>query len=244
MQCLHIYTNVLHAGDTENQQTFSRWLIYLKSSPPIAYCGFDCFGPFLVKDGRKDLKWFGLLFTCLYCWAVHKEVLDDWTTDAFMNVWRTLIAIRGPVHQLRCDQGKNFVGARKEFAKLLRTRDIAKQQEIGCKFIMNVPAASYIGGIWERQIRTIRSILSLMLDKSASRLDSTTLRTCLYETMAIIKTRLLIVKHLNYPTGPEPLTPNHMLTMKTSILLPPPGQFCKEDLYLWKRWKGEQYLAK
>lgn len=108
---------------------------------------------------------------------------------------------------------------------------------------MNNESASHMGGVWERQIRTIRSILTAMLDKSASRLDNTTLRTFLYETMAIINSRPLSVEHLHDPTGPEPLTPNHILTMKSSVILPPPGQFCKEDLYLCKGCKRVQFLA-
>lgn len=80
------------------------------------------------------------------------------------------------------------------------------------------------------------SILTVMLDKSASRLDTTTLRTFLYETMAIINSRPLSVEHLHDPTGPEPLTPDHILTMKSSII-------SKEDLYLNKRWRRVQFLA-
>ncbi len=214
-----------------------------EASPPFTYCGIDCFGPFIVKEGRKELKRYGLLFTCLCSRAVHIETLDDLTTDAFMNALRTVVAIRGPVRQLRCDQGTNFMGARRVFTELLKRMDQERQRSIGCEFVLNIPAASHMGGVWERQIRTIRSILTVMLDNSASRLDTTTLRTFLYETMAIINSRPLSVEHLHDPTGPQPLTPNHILTMKSSIILPPPGQFCKEDLYLNKRWKRVQFLA-
>ncbi len=82
-----------------------------------------------------------------------------------------------------------------------------------------------------------------MLDNSLSRLDTTTLRTFLYETMAIINSRPLSVEHLHDPTGPEPLTPNHILTMKSSVILPPPGKFSNEDLYLRKRWRRVHFLA-
>ncbi|KAK3744934.1 hypothetical protein QZH41_007780 [Actinostola sp. cb2023] len=41
----------------------------------------------------------------------------------------------------------------------------------------------------------------------------------------------------------EPLTPNHLLTMKTKILLPPPGVFMKADLYCRKRWRRVQHLT-
>ncbi|CAL9699875.1 unnamed protein product [Knipowitschia caucasica] len=61
--------------------------------------------------------------------------------------------------------------------------------------------------------------------------------------MAIVNSRPLSVDHLYDPTGPEPLTPNHILTMKSTIVQPPPGSFLKEDLYLQKRWKRVQYLS-
>lgn len=32
---------------------------------PFTYCGIDCFGPIYVKDARKELKKYGLLFTCM-----------------------------------------------------------------------------------------------------------------------------------------------------------------------------------
>ncbi|XP_062248605.1 uncharacterized protein LOC133957162 [Platichthys flesus] len=242
----HIYKCVKcrrYRRSTEVQQMADLPQERAEESPPFTYCGLDCFGPFIVKEGRKELKRYGLLFTCLCSRAVHIETLDDLTTDAFMNALRTVMAIRGPVRQIRCDQGTNFMGARRVLSELLKGIDPERQRAFGCEFVLNVPSASHMGGVWERQIRTVRSILMVMLDQAASRLDTTTLRTFLYETMAIINSRPLSVEHLNDPTGPEPLTPNHILTMKSSIILPPPGQFCKEDLYLCKRWRKVQFLA-
>lgn len=83
----------------------------------------DCFGPFYVKEGRKELKRYGLLFTCLCSRAVHIELLDDMTSDAFINVLQIFIAIHGSVQQLRSDQGTNFVGARREFLESVKKMD-------------------------------------------------------------------------------------------------------------------------
>lgn len=208
----------------------------MATTPSFRYCGMDCFGPFYVKEGRKELKRYGLLLTCMCSRAVHVEILDDLSTDAFINALRAFIAIRGPVRQLRSDQGTNFVGARREFADTLKEINQEHLKEFGCEFIMNTPSASHMGGIWERQIRTIRSVLTSILDQSAQRLDGASLRTFLYEVMPIVNSRPLSTEYLNDPSGPQPLTPNHILTMKTSIILPPPGEFVKEDLYLRKRW--------
>ena len=215
----------------------------LEATPPFVYCGMDCFGPFYVKEGRKEMKRYGLLLTCMCSRAIHIEMLDDLSTDAFINALRAFIAIRGPVRQLRSDQGTNFVGARHELTEALKDMNQECVKELGCEFVMNTPAASHMGGVWERQIRTIRSVLTSILDQSSRRLDSSSLRTYLYEVMAIVNSRPLTTEHLNDPSGPQPLTPNHILTMKSSVIFPPPGKFVKEDLYLRKRWRRVQYLT-
>nr|XP_057941354.1 uncharacterized protein LOC131137424 [Doryrhamphus excisus]XP_057941355.1 uncharacterized protein LOC131137424 [Doryrhamphus excisus] len=116
-------------------------------------------------------------------------------------------------------------------------------KRLGCNFVMNPPASSHMGGVWERQIRTVRSVLTSILDQAGGRLDCSSLRTFLYEVMAIVNSRPLTTDHLNDPLGPEPLTPNHILTMKSSFIAPPPGKFVREDLYLQKRWKRVQFLS-
>lgn len=49
--------------------------------------------------------------------------------------------------------------------------------------------------------------------------------------MAIVNSPPLTVDNLNDPDSPEPLTPNHLLTMKPVTALPPPGRFIREDMY-------------
>lgn len=80
-------------------------------------------------------------------------------------------------------------------------------KDLGCSFVMNLPHSSHMGGVWERQIRTVRSVLTSILDQSSTRLDSSSLRTFFYEVMATVNSRPLTTEHLNDPLGPEPLTP-------------------------------------
>ncbi|XP_068758050.1 uncharacterized protein [Montipora capricornis] len=100
----------------EDQKMANLPMDRIEPSPPFTYCGMDCFGPFMIKEGRREMKKYAVIFTCMNSRAVHIEVLDDMTTDAFLNALRCFIAMRGPVHQLRSDQGSNFVGTRNELA--------------------------------------------------------------------------------------------------------------------------------
>ena len=123
------------------------------------------------------------------------------------------MAIRGPVRILLCDQGSNFVGAKNEFRKAFKEMD---QQRVTdyllnrqCDFKFNAPLASHTGGVWERQIRTVRSVLNATVALCPGRLDDSSLRTVLYECMYIVNTRPIVVS----PDDPEntPLTPNHVI---------------------------------
>ena len=211
----------------------------LTPSPPFTHCGIDVFGPFTVKEGRKEMKKYGLIFTCLSLRAVHIEMLDDMSTDCFINSLRCFVAIRGKVETLYCDNGSNFVGASNEFRTNVKSRLV----DYGCEFHFNPPSASHFGGVWERQIRTVRNILSGLVDSSQGRLDSSSLRTLFYEASAIVNSRPLTVENLDRYDGPVPLAPNHLLTGKSTATPPPPGSFPKEDLYLRKRWRRVQHLT-
>ena len=215
----------------------------VEPSPPFTYVGMDCFGPFITKQNRKEVKRYGLLFTCLCSRAVHIEMLDDMSTDSFINGLRCFMAIRGIVRQIRCDQGSNFVGAKNEFEKELKSAKLNSfMAEKQCEFVMNAPYSSHTGGIWERQIRTVRNIMNAILTQHPGRLDDSCLRTFFYEAMAIVNSRPLTISEINDPKELEPLTPNHILTAKTGIPPPPPGEFVREDLYVRKRWRRVQFL--
>ena len=216
--------------------------------PPFTHVGYDCFGPFVVKDGRKEFKRYGVIFSCFGSRAIHIEVVNDLTTDSFINALRCFIAIRGYVSTIYSDRGTNFVGARNELQKAMSemsderiSQFLANQQ---CHFVFNVPSSSHMAGACERMIRIVKQVLDGISVQASSRLDTSSLRTLLYEVMAIVNSRpISCVKLSDSHSQPEPLTPNHLLTMKIQHPLPPPGKFESEDLYSRKRWRRVQSLA-
>ena len=222
----------------------------LEPAPPFTHCGVDYFGPWLIKVGRKELKRYGVLFTCLSSRAIHLEVSATLETDSFINALRRFINRRGPVRTIRCDQGSNLVGAKNELQKALSSMDQTRVRhfllERNCDWIefqLNVPSASHMGGVWERQIRTARNVLSVLLDQCGSQLNDESLQTFMTEVEAVVNSRPLTVENLTSPDALKPLTPNHLLTGKSRVVLPPPGEFQRADLYLRKRWRRVQHLA-
>lgn len=109
----------------------------------------------------------------------------------------------------------------------------------GVEWIFNPPTGSHFGGIWERQIRSVRKILKSVLKEQT--VTDECLQTLMCEVEAIINDRP-ITNSSSDPNDLEALTPNHLLLMKRQPSLPP-GLFDKEDLYSRRRWKQVQYLA-
>ena len=165
-------------GNTQDQKMSDLPYDRVNPAPPFTYCGVDYFGPFLVKEGRKELKRYGCIFTCFTSRAVHLEVANTLDTDSFINALRRFLSLRGPIRQLRSDRGTNFLSAERELREALSEFDdeqiLQFLRKEGCdffKFKPNEPSASHMGGVWERQIRTIRSVLARLLQQHGTHLD-------------------------------------------------------------------------
>ena len=63
------------------------------------------------------MKCYGAIFTCLASRAVHIETANSLETDSFLNALWRFIARRGPVRDIRSDQGTNIVRAKNKLGK-------------------------------------------------------------------------------------------------------------------------------
>ena len=209
---------------------------------PFTNVGVDCFGPFVIKRGRSQVKRYGCLFTCLCTRAIHIEKLDTMDTDSFILALRRFESRRGRPEILRSDNGTNFKGAQRELRDAIRLwnkdqiHEYMLQKEI--QWIFNTPTASHMGGVWERQIRTVRKVLNSLGGQKG--LKDKVLNTLFCEVEAIVNSRPITVVSDN-PDDMEALTPNHILMLRSGFSLPP-GQFCIQDCYK-REWKHVQFLA-
>ncbi|XP_072043045.1 uncharacterized protein [Amphiura filiformis] len=211
--------------------------------PPFSKVGMDFFGPLEVKQGRSMVKRYGVVFVCLTSKAVHIEKANSLDTDACVNVIRRFMARRGQVKEIRSDNGTNLVGAEREMRKEINTwnqsriHDSMLQKNVD--WIFNPPAGSHHGGIWERQIRTIRKLMCSIVREQTLTDDS--LHTLLCEIESILNNRPITTVP-GESTDPEPLTPNHILLLKGDMNLPP-AVTGKLNQYAKRRWKQVQYMS-
>ena len=99
-----------------------------------------------------------------------------------------------------------------------------------------------MGGAWERLVRTVRKVLSGLLQEHGTQLDRESFHTLICEVEAIVNSRPL-TSFSGDTKDSEPLTPSHILTGRTRVIAPPPGIFDRNDLYVRRRWRRVQYLA-
>ncbi|KAI4892801.1 hypothetical protein NFI96_002487 [Prochilodus magdalenae] len=151
--------------------------------PAFYSTGVDCFGPYLIKIGRRTEKRWGIIFKCLTTHGVYLDLLTSMDTDAFLMALRRFIARRGKPHELLSDQGTNFRGGSLELKEAFNALTQAVQAHLASQqiqFRFNPPNAPNFGGSWEREIRSIKSALHTILGSQTITEDM--LMTVLIET--------------------------------------------------------------
>lgn len=213
--------------------------------PAFENTALDYFGPFDVVNGRKHEKRYGVIFSCLASRAIHLELSYSLSTDSFINSLRRFVSRRGNVKCIRSDNGTNLRGGEKELKVAIQSwnlKTISKwmlQRSIEWKF--QPPLSSHFGGVFEREIRSVRKVLTSLLKEQPIKLNDEHLNTLLCEVENILNCRPLTELTDNVYDC-DALTPNHLLLLHGGATFPP-GVFSSDDVYTIRRWKQIQYLA-
>ena len=144
------------------------------------------------------------------------------------------------------DNGTQYVKACKDIQSSIKEwnknhiDDWCKARSIQWKF--NPPAAPHFGGIWEREVRSIKKVLNSVLSESCNKLTMTDeiLTTLMCEIEEILNNRPLTAA-TNDVDDMEPLTPNHLLRLNSEATFPGVSSF--DDSYPRRRWRQVQHLA-
>ena len=210
--------------------------------PPFTFIGIDFFGPFFVKSRRVQVKRYGCLITCLTTRAVHLEVTHSLDTDSFLMAISRFVARRGRPETIFSDNGTNLTRGCRELKENIsrfnqdKINDSMLQKQIEWKF--HPPNASHMGGIWERMIRSVRTILMGLCHHQT--VTDEVLVTLFTEIEAILNSRP-ITGNSSDIKDPKALTPNHLLLLRPNGSFQ--GSFNKETNYYNRRWKQVHHLT-
>lgn len=180
---------------------------HLRLHKPAFYSsGIDCFGPFMVKIGRRTKKLWGIIFKCM-------------TTRA------------------------NFKGGERELKNAFTVMAHDLQKQLACQkitFRFNPQAARHFGGLWEREIHSVKSALYTIL--GAWSVPKEVVQTVLLEVQLILNSKLL--RYISSDmANPDPITPNILLMGGRGIWIPAPSGLPEIEPLRWRRWRRAQVLA-
>ncbi|XP_058840106.1 uncharacterized protein LOC131695595 [Topomyia yanbarensis] len=159
---------------------------------PFTYVGVDYLGPVDVTVGRRTEKRWVVVFTCLVVRAIHLEVAHNLTGQSCVMAIRRFICRRGPAAEYFSDNGTNLRSASKEMLQQFQEiKDECAEEFTNArtKWHFNPPATPHMGGVWERMVRTVKEVMSVLND--GRRLNDEILLTSLSEAEDMINSRPL-----------------------------------------------------
>ena len=109
----------------------------VKPVPPFHVTFLDLFGPFPIRgvvNKRSRSKCFGVIFTCGVSRAVHCDLVQDYSTDSFLQALKRFATLRGYPSEIYSDSGSQLTKANKEIGHQKVNKEIGHQKvnkEIG-----------------------------------------------------------------------------------------------------------------
>ncbi|XP_037787722.1 uncharacterized protein LOC119583322 [Penaeus monodon] len=241
------------------------------NKPLFTHSGVDCLGPFMVKRSCSDVKHYRVIFhlsdilSCPFgsCGDIKyilfhygpPQVFNPPAASHFGGVWerqirsvrRILLALlrQQKLTREQCCQiggifpsfGKIMIAAAERIFSAINNMKTKQRNSLSTKTLV---ALFHYRRYLKEDFCFSFPVSNALLQRMTSDMyyDSDTaregLKTLMCEVEAILNCRPL-TKSSEDPQDAEPITPNHLFTLKGPLA--PPGKFLKEDLYCKRRWR-------
>ena len=181
----------------------------VSDAEPFTLCGVDMTGHFYVKVGTETVKRFVILFACCSSRAIHVEIAEDASAEAFARCFIRFTARRGSSSLLISDNGSNLVHFSKDLLSISEdafTKDLLIKERVEWKFIP--VRAAFMGGMYERLIGLFKTVIKRSIGRNLLTLDEFS-TVCAYAEASCNDRPLYYVSRQD--TGTVPLTPNMLI---------------------------------
>jgi len=148
---------------------------------------------------------------------VHLEIVFDMSTTAFLRRVKRFAAQRGLPQRFLSDNAKTFKGAAKELKTICESPDTKSNLSFqGIEWCFNLEKAPWLGGLFERMIKSTKRCLCKVVGRAAFSYDE--MHMAIVEIEAIVNSRPL--SYIHPDDLEQPLTPSHLLVGRRLLSLP------------------------
>ena len=189
----------------------------VQQSRPFLSIGLDYAGPLYVKGSGEEEKVWICLYTCCTTRAVHLDLVQGLSAEAFIRSLRRFCSRRGVPARIVSDNALTFKAADQELQAILKdpqTQAHMEGQQIEWKFITE--KAPWQGGVYERMVKSTKRCLKKTVGRKSLTHDE--LLTLVTEVEAVLNSRP--ISYVSSEDTEEPLTPSHLITGHRILSLP------------------------
>ena len=227
-------------------------------APPFSRVGIDFAGPLYAKEASGEMKKLYIaLFSYCVTRAVHLELVDEMSAQAFKCCLRKFTARWGIPKLIVSDNAKTFQATEKDLSKLFdhpETRSYFNNVRIEWKF--NLERAPWWGRFFQRMVGYVKQCLRKALGRA--RLTRDELATVLVEVECTLNSRPLTYEYDE--VGEEVLTLSHLIFGRRINSLPDVVDEPEEAIgerectarfrylsnrleHFWNRWRKEYLIG-
>ena len=178
---------------------------------PFYDTGIDYTGHIWVKCNNVSVKMYILLFTCLNIRSVHIELVQDMSTQSFIQALIRFTNLFGVPARIYSDNARSFNAALSSniIENHLSSNLFCNKFQVNNIKHIKIPLYSpWMGSVWERLIKTVKSCLYKTIGKS--KIEYFEFLTLLSDIQNAINARPLTYR-CSSDSGLEIITPNSFL---------------------------------
>lgn len=178
---------------------------HVRQAPAFSKVGVDFAGPFYIRATAGGMnKAYIALFSCCVTRAIHLELVEDLSAEAFRQALRR----KGTPTLIVSDNAKTFQATEKALNNLFKHPEVASELDRKrIEWRYNLERAPWWGGFFERMVGSVKACLRKVLGNA--RLSFDELLTALVEVEGTLNSRPLTYEYDE--VGHEVLTPSHLV---------------------------------